>query len=329
LAIMDDTHDDNFAIMDEKSRASGYSRRTGRDSFTINTRGTKQRVSRDPTMYIPGQEGKPDPDTDDVLMITNGDASSRRYYEDPPLRPKRDPTMYVEGDYASEDPPLKPKRDPTMYVDGGSEPSMYFEGGREPSMYVEGGSEPSMYADGSREPSMYVDGGREPSMYVDGGREPSMYADGGREPSMYAGKKKDRSMYGEGSVGEVYDDDARIAELYGSNENEEYDQYGFKNESHYSESANEEYARGRRDPTYYEDETSAAETFRTQEPSLTGSHRSKKKSKKVSKKVGQKKGDLRNSSESGFNVNWGSDPDVHARFDENSEAQRQTKSFYN
>lgn len=108
------SNQDRLMIMaDDRSRASGYtSRRSGRsrqlaltegennqiarhredDSFTINTRGTKQssrrtRQGRDPTMYIPGQEDKPDPDTD-VLMIEDG---SRRYLEDPPLKPKRDP----------------------------------------------------------------------------------------------------------------------------------------------------------------------------------------------------------------------------------------------
>lgn len=107
------------------------------DSFTINTYGTKKtkRQGRDPTMYIPGQEDRPDPD--DTLRLTYGDAesSSRRYLEDPPLKPKRDPTMYVDGqqdasvydgrDYGAEDPPLKPKRDPTMYVDGQQDASTY------------------------------------------------------------------------------------------------------------------------------------------------------------------------------------------------------------
>lgn len=78
------------------------------------------RVGRDPTMFIPGQEDKPDPEANLTLMITNGesDSSSRRYYEeDPPVKPKRDPTMYINGEYM-EDPPVKPKRDPTMYGDG-------------------------------------------------------------------------------------------------------------------------------------------------------------------------------------------------------------------
>ena len=89
---------------------------------------------RDPTMFIEDNQAKPDPDgttNPDVLMITDGSARSgsanRRYYEeDAPMKPKREPTMYVDGQrsrdydgrYAEEDPSSKPKRDPSMYVDG-------------------------------------------------------------------------------------------------------------------------------------------------------------------------------------------------------------------
>ena len=58
-----------------------------------------------------GQDNKPDPGT-----------SSRRYYnthEDPPLKPKRDPTMFVDGQrdvpsrrYMEDGSTTKPKRDP-------------------------------------------------------------------------------------------------------------------------------------------------------------------------------------------------------------------------
>ena len=88
------------------------------DSYSIKTFGTKKSVqqqqrrikpARDPTMYIPGQEDKPDPDAD-VLMLTNGGgggggksiSSSRRYYDEDEstvqsMKPKREPTMYVDG----------------------------------------------------------------------------------------------------------------------------------------------------------------------------------------------------------------------------------------
>jgi len=104
------------------------------DSFTVNTYGTKK-TSRDPTMYIPGQEGRPDPSSSVYSGSNRRDPSSsvysgasRRYYsEDPPLKPKRDPTMYQEGQHSSEEPPSKPKRDPTMYVDGQQDDSIYTE----------------------------------------------------------------------------------------------------------------------------------------------------------------------------------------------------------
>jgi hypothetical protein len=164
--------------IEDGSRASGYtSRRSGHsraivlatpededesfrfpdDAFTVeaskctrgtkSTYGTKHRQGRDPTMYIPGQEDKPDPQT---LMITQGrdptmyipgqedkpepdnenswfseSNGSRRYYEDPPLKPKREPTMYLDGKRFDEDPSLMPMREPTMYVDGHRETHLY------------------------------------------------------------------------------------------------------------------------------------------------------------------------------------------------------------
>ena len=126
-------------VMDNKNDNTTF------DDFTINTYGTKQpeeaeeesvlriTIGRDPTMYIPGQEDKPDPDSSDVLMITDGAASTRQYFEDPPVKAKRDPTMYVDGDgdYSAsgykEASNRKPRRDPTMY-DGVPR--------REPTMYV-------------------------------------------------------------------------------------------------------------------------------------------------------------------------------------------------
>ena len=164
--------------IEEGSRASGYtSRRSGHsraivmatpeeedesfrfpdDTFTVDaskctrgtksTYGTKHRQSRDPTMYIPGQEDKPDPQT---LMITQGrdptmyipgqedkpdldyesswfseSNGSHRYNEDPPLKHKREPTMYIDGKRFDEDPSLMPMREPTMYIDGHRETDLY------------------------------------------------------------------------------------------------------------------------------------------------------------------------------------------------------------
>ncbi len=127
--------------VDARSRTSGYHSRQlvlagpqsqsvapREDAFTINSYATSRRkVSRDPTMFIPGQEGKPDPNPN-ILTITYGEAStsSHRYSSSDrhSLKPKREPTMYVDGVPFAE----KPKRDPTMYDDGQSNRhSMYEE----------------------------------------------------------------------------------------------------------------------------------------------------------------------------------------------------------
>mmetsp|Transcript_1311 Transcript_1311/g.2340 ORF Transcript_1311/g.2340 Transcript_1311/m.2340 type:complete len:656 (+) Transcript_1311:131-2098(+) len=107
-----------------------------------------KRQGRDPTMYVPGQEGKPDPDSS-ILMITDGESSRRYYAEEAPTKPKRDPTMYIQGKYSLEDPPLKPKRDPTVYFEGQRDPTSYVEGQRDPTPYVKGQRDPSMYIDGA------------------------------------------------------------------------------------------------------------------------------------------------------------------------------------
>jgi hypothetical protein len=93
------------------------------DSFTIDTYGTRQKISRDPTMYIPGQEDKPDPDSKSLWSdISN---SRREHYEDRTLKPKREPTMYVDGKSCDGDLSLTLLRDPTMYIDDHQETDMY------------------------------------------------------------------------------------------------------------------------------------------------------------------------------------------------------------
>ncbi|KAL7513774.1 hypothetical protein ACHAXN_013223 [Cyclotella atomus] len=85
------------------------------DEFTVDTYKTAKKRRPDPSIYNPNAV---DPDggmTDGsgVLMLTMGedpDASigidgHRRYMEDPPLKPKREPTMYVDG-HAGEDASL-------------------------------------------------------------------------------------------------------------------------------------------------------------------------------------------------------------------------------
>jgi hypothetical protein len=148
----------NALAIEDGSRASGYASQhaiilakpEGNDSLTLGSErysrsaqshGKKSRQGRDPTMYIPGQEDKPDPQNSQILRITQGrdptmylpgqeDKSdpnsgsgwfsesniSRGYYEDILAKPKREPTMYVDGIRYDEDPPLKLMREPTMYL---------------------------------------------------------------------------------------------------------------------------------------------------------------------------------------------------------------------
>merc|ERR1712232_224684 len=66
------------------------------EHFSINTYTTRnKRVGRDPTMYIPGQEDRPDPEAGGgQLVVVEDGEDGRRYHEDPPLRVKRDPSSY-------------------------------------------------------------------------------------------------------------------------------------------------------------------------------------------------------------------------------------------
>ncbi len=85
-------------------------------SFTINTFSTNRRKTRDPTMFVSGQKSRPDPGTAHSQRRSAHDAcSSRRYYsEEHSSKPKREPTMYVEGKVFAIDPILRQKRDPTL-----------------------------------------------------------------------------------------------------------------------------------------------------------------------------------------------------------------------
>jgi len=142
------------------------------DYFTVNTYGTRpKKKSRDPTMYIPGQKGLPDPAENDVLMIQD----VGNYKEDPSQKPKRDPTMYFDGEYdASEHPSLRPKRDPTMYVDD-QDPSVYTQdrsmAGRESAYSIDPfgkdglNDEYDQFGFRSEENDDYEHAGRDPTYY--------------------------------------------------------------------------------------------------------------------------------------------------------------------
>ena len=93
-----------------------------RQPFTTRSRRLK-RQGRDPSVFIPGQDDKPDPETAD-------DVSSHRYYEeDPPVKPKRDPSIYggdsVHRNRSASSPSFKPQREPTEYFENQRESTMY------------------------------------------------------------------------------------------------------------------------------------------------------------------------------------------------------------
>lgn len=147
----------------------------GDDEFTINT--YKNRP--DPSMY-PAQLGyngndaadRPDPpDVGSVLMLTNGGDDSmnaNKYTEDPPIKPKRDPTMYVDGTASigysqnDEDPSQYGSNvDPSMQYDQFNAEQPDGDVQRVQSMYMgNGGDEGSMQPDGDvqRFASMYMGG---------------------------------------------------------------------------------------------------------------------------------------------------------------------------
>lgn len=64
---------------------------------TLSTYGSKRRQSRDPTMYITGQDGRIDPGMSVNSFRTRGGESGRFYSDEPQMKPKREPTMYVDG----------------------------------------------------------------------------------------------------------------------------------------------------------------------------------------------------------------------------------------
>ena len=180
------------------------------DEFTINTYGTKRpeadesvvmRVGRDPTMYIPGHEDKPDPDSSSVLMITDGATSTRQNGEDPPLKTKRD-HRYVEGDddYGNYTEELetsnrKPRREPTMYVnDEATEPDTFMTDRSNRS------SDPYGMNDIDDMSGYYggYEGMNQESHLNSSGRDPSIYLDdfsNNKSPSRSKKKKKKTRQY--------------------------------------------------------------------------------------------------------------------------------------
>ena len=94
-------------------------------TITLGTR-AQRRAGRDPTMYIPGQEEKPDPDgTLAILQVHNDSRNlSASRSKDYPKRKSRDPTFYdsrgsttvaEDRGISSKDTSKQESRDPTFY----------------------------------------------------------------------------------------------------------------------------------------------------------------------------------------------------------------------
>jgi len=273
------------------------------DDFTINT--YKNRP--DPSMY-PGQLGhdahdpnRPDPpDLGNVLMLTNGedDVSGRKYLEDPPLKPKRDPSMYVDG-LGGDDPSM-------MYVNNGEDPSIAY-----------GRDEPSMYSSRSRDRHSHYGGNDDPSMQFDQYSAAQPDGDVHRMRSMYMGRE-DEGSQPDGDV-------QRYASMYMG----EIDEESIPESSHYGNSR-----RGGGRDQY--DDTGTQMSFRTQEPDespmqnngqsyYSGGRSRTKKSGKAKKTSKSNKTRGKKTGGESMVSSWGN---VVGEMGDDYENQRKAKSFY-
>ncbi|ACI64306.1 predicted protein [Thalassiosira pseudonana CCMP1335] len=163
------------------------------DDFAVNTYNTNATGRRqpDPSVYNPNAI---DPDGADgnsgILMLTNGEDPGRVYMEDPPLKPKRDPTMYVDG-LSTDDPSLysakyseqEPDDDADQYNPESSQSDPDGSVHRMKSMY--GIDEESQdYDDGYGEYGMPTAKSKQSSTYM-GSAQNAEYARGQQDPSFY------------------------------------------------------------------------------------------------------------------------------------------------
>ena len=165
------------------------------DGFTVDTYRTAKHKP-DPSVYHPRNPNAKDPDgdvTDDngILMLTMGEdpdeydhdhSGPRKYMEDPPLRPKREPTMYVDGTV-------------------GDDSSLYS------AKYGQGsvGSAANQSADPFHQSSFQQRSAKDPSFYVPGESDRSFRT---QEPSVGEASKSKRSQakHGEDSLASSWGD---------------------------------------------------------------------------------------------------------------------------
>jgi hypothetical protein len=98
----------SYSANHDSQSVNSYS--TKHNSHSVNSYGRNRKISRDPTMYIPGQEDKPDPNSENQSSLSKS---------------SRDTAIYFNEEFPRKDPQLKPTRDPTMYIDGHRETDMY------------------------------------------------------------------------------------------------------------------------------------------------------------------------------------------------------------
>lgn len=125
---------DNGRKMLRLEDGSQFHHNPGSLALTTITLGTRaqRRVGRDPTMYIPGQEERPDPDgTMMILQVYNSGRklSATSISEDNPKRKSRDPTFYdsrgsttvaQDQGVSCKDTSRQESRDPTFYDSRGT-----------------------------------------------------------------------------------------------------------------------------------------------------------------------------------------------------------------
>lgn len=165
------------------------------DEFTVDTYKTAKKRQPDPSVYNPDAidpEGGVTTDSG-VLMLTMGE----------------DPGEYMDGHRRyMEDPPLKPKREPTMYVDGqvGEDASLYS------AKYGQGSiGSANQYADAqSMEDPFGEYPDKQPSMYMSGSDDEFQRT--AKDPSFYAPNASDMSFKTqEPTIGEKADDGSKMS----------------------------------------------------------------------------------------------------------------------
>lgn len=259
--------DDASSYFEDRSRATGYSSRRSRRAPAVHHHHEEAaetaivlaqplQQGRDPTFYnTQGQQGK------DPTFYIPGE-------EDKPdpetgyarsVESSSSHKYYMEAD--GNCPSIKNKREPTMYVDGHS------YGGNSSQSYME---DPPLKP--KRDPTMYVDGHgrREPSVYFEDGRDPTMYIDGMESSPSHM------ILDHLGSSRSDVDPPIINRKSLAYNQNDR----GGGVES------------GAKDQYHCEMESNIDESFRTQEPSVSGnkSVRSKKKKSSSRKSSKSKKG---------------------------------------